>query len=174
MQKKIVPFRGLFWKNLRKICNISCNSNFESIYFNKKFWKKLAFIRPFWNCKWPNLAFFTFLDLATLVQTTLSLPCTYSNTRARTHNLPTARWYHQLQPDQLSDSEKLTLKKEAKRDLVVMYRVDTRFQLNRSFETNWIRPDNSTNSVTGRCTVNNNLFCLGIPKSVENVLGIVI
>ena len=88
----IWPFFGLFWK-LKKI--VSFKACFERIWakitifykipqivlvilpkFHQKFGLYLAFFHfwgfgLFWNCLWPNLAFFTFLDLATLFRTSV-------------------------------------------------------------------------------------------------------
>ncbi len=68
-------FQGLFWANLIKFQTFHETLNFNlviSTILLKKIWLLFGlffifWIRPFLNCLWPNLAFFHFLDLASLL-----------------------------------------------------------------------------------------------------------
>ncbi len=56
-------FLGLFWLNFNKKCNILQYFKIYLIYFGKIYIENLAFFTIwefglFWNCLWPNLAFF--------------------------------------------------------------------------------------------------------------------
>ena len=73
MLKKIVYFKACFGKIREKI-SIFYEILFYDLVIFTNFWRKfvlyLSFfifeVWPFWNFLWPNLAFFTFLDLVTL------------------------------------------------------------------------------------------------------------
>ena len=73
--KKIVPFKAYFGKIWAKITILNEILNLDIVILTN-FWRKFglfSFLRiwPFWNCLWPNLAFLIFLDLVTLIFSSL-------------------------------------------------------------------------------------------------------